>query len=279
MALPIYQKVMAGRQARIARFLPDQVTATNMTDLARSYTDFAEWLVDEERLDEALDLVQKATAIYRELGDEETLTFRFANQYISLSLIYCGLRQMQTALGYGRRSVELVIRVCGEHYYFTTIFQLHYAVVLLIAGKPTEALPVFRAVFNTRIDLRGESDAQTLNAMMWLGVVHYYLGNLEESENLLEKVVSLKEKACWTHAGAARAVLWWAMVLAERGKVGEADVAVRKARQAAPDVLGTEERTTMDQLEVCERAIHCWHYGRCTGVFQVGAACLNPEND
>lgn len=88
--------------------------------------------------------------------------------------------------------------------------------------------------------------------------------------SLLEKAVLLKEKACWTYTGAARALLWWAVVLAERGKIKEADAAVRKAKQAAPDVLGTEGGTIMGQLEVCERAIHCWHYCRCTGVFQVG---------
>lgn len=183
-ALEMYKKVIAGRQAHIARLPPDKVTSTDKIDLARAYNDFAEWLVDEERLDEALELVQKAIDIYRALGDEETLTFRFSNQYGTFSLIYCGLRRMDEALDYGRQSLKLTVKLYGERYYFTTIFQLHYAVVLLVAGKAVEALPVFRAVLNTRIDLRGESDSETLDAMMWLGVVHYYLGDLDESEQV-----------------------------------------------------------------------------------------------
>ena len=178
----MYKKVMAGREAHIARLPPDKVTSTDKIDLGRAYTDFAEWLVDEERLDDALELVQKALDIYRELGDEETLAFRFGNQYGTLSLIYCGMRRMGEALDYGRRSVELIVKLYGERYYFATIFQLHYAAVLLIAGKGFEALPIFRGVLNTRIDLRGELDSETLDAMMWLGVVHYHLSDMEESE-------------------------------------------------------------------------------------------------
>lgn len=178
----LYKKVIAGRRAHITRLPPDQVTSTDKIDLARSFNDFSEWLVDEERLDEALGLVQQALAIYTELGSEETLTFRFGNQYGTLSLIYCGQRRMEEALDYARRSVELIVKLYGERYYFTTIFQLHHAVVLLVAGKATQALPVFDAVLQTRVDLRGESDTETLEAMMWLAVGQYHLSKLDEAE-------------------------------------------------------------------------------------------------
>lgn len=181
-AYPLMRSVVDRREAYTATFPEGQVPLTINIDLARAWNDLACWHVDDENFEQAGELTARALEKIRSLGDEDVLKYRYAMQYTVRSQVCCGERKLPEALDYAKRALALVQAQMGERHYWTSVFQLQVAVVSLICRKFADARDIFLDIYEVRHALRGDNDAETLEAMYWVGTTYFYLEELDEAE-------------------------------------------------------------------------------------------------
>lgn len=159
-----------------------ELTREDQIHLARTWNDCSGIYLDLEDFEEGESLVVRATELYRQLGDESTLPFRFAQQNRHMTLVRTGQRRHQEALEFMEKSVQLAQQELGEKHFWYTVFRSEQAMHMLIAGLFDEALAIFEEALLTRIDLSGELDPGVCDSIYFLGVANFWKGDYSAAE-------------------------------------------------------------------------------------------------
>lgn len=157
-------------------------TIEQQVDVGRSWNDLGYHYLDMERFDEADELMTKALDLYKTLGDESTLRFRFAIQYISFTPVRVGQGRIDEALDLASRSYKLFIDELGPEHLETARMEAEWGYALLASGDYEAALMKFSAVLAVRSKRLENDNPDVLTAKYWIGTVYYYLDRLIEAE-------------------------------------------------------------------------------------------------
>ena len=176
------ERVVELREGVLKSLEPGSATIEQQVDVGRSWNDLGYHHLDMEHFDEADELMTKALSLYKTLGDESTLRFRFAIQYISFTPLRVGQGRIDEALDLARRSHQLFMDELGPEHLETARMQAEWAYALVAAGDYHAALSKFHEVLAVRSKHLENDNPEVLTIKYWIGTVHYYLDQFTEAE-------------------------------------------------------------------------------------------------
>jgi tetratricopeptide (TPR) repeat protein len=176
------KRVVRHRERFLKTLAPGTATVEQQVDVGRAWNDLAYIYADMEQFEEADSGMAKSLTLYKSLGDESTLRFRFALQYADLTVVRLGQGRINEALELARKSHELCEAEIGHQHLETVRFESQWAYALIAAGDLHGALGKLADVLAVRSKLLERDNPDILTTKYWIGTVHYYLSQLEDAE-------------------------------------------------------------------------------------------------
>jgi class 3 adenylate cyclase/predicted ATPase len=251
-------------------------------DAARTSSLLANVLIDENRLDEAETLLDRAQAALADVDDEEAVAEVAARR----ARLRFNFGDYQAALEHAERALQIAD---AQHLVpILTDALLTKSAAYIYGSRPTEAAALMAATLDLALD--GDLVDQALRAYFNFADLTMGVGKLEEAEEMLERGLALARERgnrSWERALLAQSVnvlvlrgSWDAAIDTTRGLIREeADAAERHARsylpivfaargdvQALEEELGRDLRTgqwrELEELEEMNRGISLRALGR-----------------
>lgn len=176
------KRVVKHREAFLRSLPPGTATIEQQVDVGRAWNDLAYFYADMEQFEEADRGMTKSLALYKILGDEKTLRFRFALQYADLTVVRVGQGRIDEALDLASKSFELCKAELGHNHLETVRFEMQWAYALMAAGSLGDALSRLRDVLKVRSRLLDRDNPDVLTTKYWTGTVYYYLDRAGKAE-------------------------------------------------------------------------------------------------
>lgn len=176
------QLVVKLRETFLGSLPSGTATIEQQVDVGRAWNDLAYFYADSEEFEEADQWMTKALNLYKSLGDENTLRFRFSLQYIDITVVRFGQGRIDDALDLAARACSLCRSELGPKHLENVRFESQWGYVLIGAGRFEEALKKFNDVLTVRSEILEKDNPDVLNTHYWIGTIHYYLGQHDEAE-------------------------------------------------------------------------------------------------
>ncbi|KAF4991480.1 hypothetical protein FGRMN_7791 [Fusarium graminum] len=215
-------RVVSRRENLLKTLPPDTATIEQQVDVGRAWNDLGYFYADMEQFEEADRLMSKSLSLYRTLGDETTLRFRFSLQYADLLVVRLGQGEIDEALKLGSKSFDLCKAELGHRHLETVRFEMQWAYALIAADQLQEALAKLTDVLTIRSKLLEENNPDVLTTEYWIGTVYYYLDRPEDAEEYLRKAVEYGSESGFGKPDLARARYRLALVLHDQHRRKEA---------------------------------------------------------
>ncbi len=175
------QRVVKLRAMFLDALAPGTATLEQQVDLGRAWNDLALFYLDRGDFAKADELMSRSITLYRSLGDETTLRFRFAVQYSDIAFVRLCQGQIDEALQLASQAYSMVKAELGSLHLLTARLESRWSYVLLATGNVESALVKMTDVLFVRAKLQADNP-DILTAKYWIGTMHYYLDRLEEAE-------------------------------------------------------------------------------------------------
>ncbi|KAH8691082.1 hypothetical protein GQ44DRAFT_780319 [Phaeosphaeriaceae sp. PMI808] len=225
-------------------------TIEQQVDVGRAWNDLAYFYADFEDFEQADRWMTKSLGLYKSLGDEKTLRFRFALQYIDITVVRFGQGRLDEALDLAARACSL-LGLCASRRW-----------------RLEEALKKFQDVLSVRSEVLEKNNPDVLNTNYWIGTVHYYLDQHDEAETGNTYVPRLHTGPIpeWegrSHKGQYRLSL----VLRAQKRIQDAVAIEDKAKASVPPENRPETEDRDEWMTFLDKSVYIQN-GRSTGRFR-----------
>jgi len=261
------KRVVRRRERILSSLPPGQATIEQQVDVGRAWNDLGYLYADLEQFQEADKWMMKSLALYKTLGDESTLRFRFALQYADITVVRIAQGHIEEALGLARKSFELFKEELGREHLETATFEAQLAYALIASGNLNEALLRLTDVLAIRSKNLDGDNPGVLTTKYWIGMVHYYLDHLDDAESFLRETINLSSNSGLGQPALARARYRLCLVLYEKQQRKEALALEEEAIAAIPEEILPPVEHRDEIARLLDRRVYV-QYGRSTGVFR-----------
>ncbi len=183
-AIALQQLLQQYGQEKLGTKHPDTLLAT--VNLAALY-------IRTARTQEAIDMLEEALPILREVHGPEAPPTLSAQQILALAYHEAG--SLDKALLIRQQMLELSRRVNGENHPDTLVAKLNLANSYCSAHRLDEALSIQKEVLALMLELHGLEHPRSIDAMINLAVSHSDLATRDDDLEQLKKALTLGEEA------------------------------------------------------------------------------------
>ncbi|KAH7028080.1 uncharacterized protein B0I36DRAFT_146973 [Microdochium trichocladiopsis] len=144
--------------------------------LQNAANDYALCLLNEHKFEEAGALFLQCRERYLVWGPEDKNPFENSKYYGNYALVYMWRNQMDLAIQFQKRSIELIERFSGRtNSYWRKVFML--ACILMQNDDSQGALNLFMEVLTARLDMLGQHHGETILAVYAVGATYSHMGD------------------------------------------------------------------------------------------------------
>lgn len=144
-------------------------------------SDVAFGRLQEERMDEVEEIMERCLVQYKKWDSEEKIPYEYAKYYYLMALVRASQSSIQKAVEFAVHSVELAAKSAGEDHSVTQLWKFNLGMILFHKGDVARSLQIHEEVLAQRRRVCGEFNAFTLESYSTCGILLLWKGNLEKS--------------------------------------------------------------------------------------------------
>ncbi|KAL4804991.1 hypothetical protein BDV18DRAFT_161391 [Aspergillus unguis] len=262
-ALELSERTVRMRQLHLQGLSPGASVYDAKFHLARAYRDNAMMHLEAEALDEAAQRIDAALALFYEIGNEDTLSFRIGRALANKAMMRVCQGHVSEGLDMYAHAAGLVSEGVPDNHPRVLEILFDWAMLLTTTGRFEEALEKYE---KTRVErVRTKNYAATIS-YYHVGLLHHLMGNLAEAERLLREGLQYSTEINGGVAITARTHYRLSLVLHELRRDEEAKYEEDIALATLPETLRVEVLDEPDRMKGYDMLVPTWH-GRVTGIF------------